>query len=191
LRIGVLALQGDVEEHSVALARVGATPVPVKNWRQVSGIEGLVIPGGESTTFSQLVDDKLYLALKDAIGDGLAVLATCAGLIYLAKQVSGGTHYQRFLEVLDVGVRRNAYGDQRFSFEAKVHFKPLGTDVVAPFIRSPRIVSVGDGVEVIATLEDEPVGVRQGRVIGLAFHPELTEDTRIHEYFLSIAKEGT
>jgi 5'-phosphate synthase pdxT subunit len=179
LRIGVLALQGAFREHARALERLGAEVVEVRRTADVDGLDGLVIPGGESTTIMRLA--ALY-GLDDAIRvfPG-AIFGTCAGLIVLDRAHLG---------VLDVEVDRNAYGRQIASFEADVELNDGTASFRGVFIRAPRVLDVGDGVEVIAELDGDPVLLRSGRVLVASFHPELTDDPRIHEMFLELVTEG-
>ena len=172
-RIGVLALQGAFREHAAVLRGLGAAVVEVRLPRELDGLDGLVIPGGESTTMMRLA--RLY-ALDDAIRSFPgAVLGTCAGMIVLDR---------RHLDLVDLEVDRNAYGRQVASFEADVELAWDGTPLHGVFIRAPRVTSLGDGVEVLGELEGEPVLVRDGRYLLASFHPELTGDTRVHELFL-------
>ncbi|HZT08212.1 MAG TPA: pyridoxal 5'-phosphate synthase glutaminase subunit PdxT [Chloroflexota bacterium] len=187
VRIGVVALQGAFREHREVLARLGAETVEVRRPEDLNGLDGLVIPGGESTTIRLLMTEfGLEPDLRDAIARGLPVLGTCAGMIVLAKRVDGEPIPG--LEGLDVSVRRNAFGRQVDSFEQDLVFPAVGDQPVhAVFIRAPVVESVGEGVEVLARIEDgRIVAVKQGAVLGIAFHPELTPDTRIHRYFLDL-----
>lgn len=193
--IGVLALQGDFERHRQALERLEAATRPVRRPSELAGCAGLVVPGGESTTLSRLIDraglrEPLVVFARES-----AVLATCAGLILLAARLEGeqNDHGVRTLGVLDCTVRRNGYGRQIDSFHGAVDLALLdGTAAPFPgvFIRAPRICSVGPAAAVIASRGGEPVAVRQGKVLGLAFHPELTDDLRLHAAFLALAREG-
>ncbi len=195
-RIGVLALQGDFLEHEVALRHLGQEVVQVRTVAHLDGIDGLIIPGGESTTFGRLMSDLgLYRALADMIAAGLPVWGTCAGLILLARHVLDLSYPT--LAALDIVVDRNAYGRQVDSFEMDVQVPVLGPEPFrAIFIRAPVIQAVGEGVEVLARLpqgEDvprvgagTPIAVCQGRVLGTTFHPELTQDLRFHRHFLEL-----
>lgn len=186
LSVGVLALQGDFERHLAALRRAGAEAREVRTAADLAGLDGLVIPGGESTTMLKLIEgDPLEAALGDFIDRGGAVFGTCAGLILLAREVLQPP--QRSLGRLDVVVERNAYGRQTNSFEATVAVEGVG-DVRGVFIRAPRIASVGDAVEVLATHGGDPVVVRQGRILGASFHPELTDDDRLLRSFLDLLR---
>ncbi|MHB1135084.1 MAG: pyridoxal 5'-phosphate synthase glutaminase subunit PdxT [Chloroflexota bacterium] len=186
--IGVLALQGAFVEHAAVLRRLGATVREVRLPQQLAGLDGLVIPGGESTTIGKLlVAYELLEPLRARLQEGLPVLATCAGLILLARDIGGGE--QPLLGVLDAVVQRNAFGRQLQSFETELAVPALGpTPFPAIFIRAPLIRSVGPGVDVLATLPDgRIVAARQGSLVATAFHPELTPDARLHEYFLRAA----
>jgi len=199
-RVGVLALQGDVREHAQALERCGARTVAVRSPADLRGLAGIVLPGGESTTVSMLlVREGLAQPLAGELRAGLPALATCAGLIVLARQVLDGRPDQHVCGVLDVVVRRNAFGRQVASFERPVDIAVLGP-VAFPgvFIRAPWLESVGPQVEVLAHVADadghpRAVMVRQGAVIGTSFHPELTADDRVHALLLGrcTAPSGT
>ncbi len=193
LPVGLLALQGDFARHEAAFAALGVPTCPVRRPAELAGVRGLVIPGGESTTLSRLVDlVGLRAPLRDFAGER-PLLGTCAGLIMLCAELvdeATGDHGVRTLGLLDCSVRRNAYGRQVDSFTAPVALPGLGPDAApfpAVFIRAPRLVRTGPGVEVLATHDGHPVAVRQGRLLGLAFHPELTGDLRLHRAFLDLA----
>jgi pyridoxal 5'-phosphate synthase pdxT subunit len=186
-RIGVLALQGAFREHIHALQSLGADAFEVRRPSELEGIDGLVIPGGESTTIRMLMDEfELTPVLRQRIAEGLPVLGTCAGMIVLAKQVDGSP--VEGLNALDIDVRRNAFGRQVDSFETELPIPALGSDPFhAVFIRAPAVQSTEPQVDVLARLEDGTVvGVREGTVVGIAFHPELAQDPRFHEYFLRL-----
>jgi 5'-phosphate synthase pdxT subunit len=177
--IGVLAVQGNFREHAAVLRRLGARVVEVRKPEQVGELDGLVIPGGESTTFMRLM--RLY-GLDEAVREfGGAVLGTCAGMIVLDRNHLG---------VVDLEVDRNAYGRQVASFEADLELAGEHLPLRGVFIRAPRVHDVGSEVEVLAELDGEPVLVRQGRFILASFHPELTDDARVHERFLELVEEG-
>jgi 5'-phosphate synthase pdxT subunit len=177
---GVLALQGDFDAHRRALAAAGARAIEVRRVRELEGIGGLVIPGGESTALLKLMEDEPWLdALRSFHARGGAILGTCAGAILLARRVEPA---QPSAGILDVTVARNAYGRQADSFEAAVEL-PGGT-VEGLFIRAPRITAVGAGVGVLARLGGDPVAVREGRVLAATFHPELTGAPALHRLFL-------
>lgn len=185
--MGVLALQGDVREHLRALAHLGAEAIPIKGAEQLEHLEGLVIPGGESTTIGKLSERfGLLEPLRQRIDEGMAVFGTCAGLIFLSAAVTEGT--QPLVGRLDVVVRRNAFGRQNDSFEADLDVAGLDRPFHAVFIRAPWVEKVGADVEVLARVDDHPVMVRQGRILGASFHPELTGDDRIHRIFLDIVE---
>jgi 5'-phosphate synthase pdxT subunit len=190
LKIGVLALQGGAREHLRALESAGATPVEVKKPAQLAGVDALVLPGGESTTIGKLLDRfELLEPLKERANDGMPLYGTCAGLILMANEIVGGGDAPHRLGVMDVGVRRNAYGRQVDSFESELEVKGLESSFTAVFIRAPVIVRVGDGVEVLATCDEVPVLVRQGHLMASSFHPEMTGDARLHEVFVEIVRK--
>lgn len=183
--VGVLALQGDFREHIATLDRLGVETRPVRLPEHLEGIDALVIPGGESTTIGKLaVRFGLFEPLREAIRAGLPTLGTCAGLIFAAGAVTEGDQY--LLNVLDVVVERNAFGRQSASFEADIEIEELDDGFHAVFIRAPWVTKVGDGVDVLAAIDDHPVMVRQGAILATSFHPELTDDTRIHEILLDL-----
>jgi len=183
----VLALQGDTREHLRALESAGATPVEVKTAAQLAGVDALVLPGGESTTIGKLLDRfDLLGPLKERTNDGMPLYGTCAGLILMANEIRGGQTVPHRLSVMDVGVRRNAYGRQVDSFEAELEVKGLDDSFTAVFIRAPVVERVGKGVEVLATCDDVPVVVREGHLMASSFHPEMTGDARLHEMFVEM-----
>jgi 5'-phosphate synthase pdxT subunit len=178
VRIGVLAVQGNFREHAAMLRRLGAEPVEVRTPADLADVEGLVIPGGESTTFMHLM--RLY-GLDEAVRRfGGPVFGTCAGMIVLDREHLG---------LVDVAVARNAFGRQVASFEADLDVEGEAEPLRGVFIRAPRVRDVGPDVEVLAELDGEPVLLRQGRFLVASFHPELTNDTRVHERFLSLVRE--
>jgi pyridoxal 5'-phosphate synthase pdxT subunit len=184
--IGVLDLQGDVREHVAALAEVGARARLVKHPAELEGLDGLVLPGGESTTLSMLLESTgLFDAIAVRLDAGdLPVFGTCAGLILLAREVLDGRPDQRMFGALDAVVRRNGYGRQRQSFEAEIVLgSGEGPPLPTVFIRAPFVVSVGEDVEVLAELDGVPVLVRHGSALASSFHPELTPDRRVHRLF--------
>jgi 5'-phosphate synthase pdxT subunit len=187
MKTGVLALQGGYRPHAEALAALGADPFEVRLPRDLASADGLVLPGGESTTVARLLKTSgLLEPLAARLADGLPVLATCAGLILVATDVVGGRPGQPSLAAIDVTVRRNAHGSQRESFETDLDVDGLGGGPFrGVFIRAPSVERTGPGVEVWARLDGRPVAVRQGRVLGLAFHPELSGDLRLHQRFLT------
>jgi 5'-phosphate synthase pdxT subunit len=184
--VGVLALQGDVREHLAAFRRCGAEALPVRLGAELDMVDALAIPGGESTTMSKLLRAfDLEAPLRRRLEAGLPTLTTCAGLILLSRAISDGTDDQLATGTLDITVRRNGYGSQVESFEADLTVSGLGErSFRGVFIRAPRVTGVGDGVEVLARFDGEPVALRQGPHIGLTFHPEMTGDDRIHQLFL-------
>ncbi len=186
--IGVLAFQGDVREHLLAVEAAGAKAVEVRTDAQLAAIDGLILPGGESTTISKLARIfDLFDPLKEAVAGGLPTFGTCAGLILLADRILDGIDGQETLGVLDVTVRRNAFGHQTESFETNLAFKGIdGPDLVAAFIRAPIIEQVGPGADILATLPSGAVvGVRQNSILGISFHPEVTDENRVHRFFIN------
>ena len=194
--IGVLALQGDVKEHEVALQAVGAHTIRVRSAEDLSGISGLVIPGGESTTMSNLaIRAGLFEPLRSASSAGLPMYGSCAGMIMLADRVTDARPDQQTIGGLDVTVRRNAFGRQVDSFEIDLDVPVVGmTPFKAVFIRAPLVESTGPEVEVLSILRRDGaagtiVAVRQGVRLATSFHPELTGDTRIHDLFVQIVRQ--
>jgi 5'-phosphate synthase pdxT subunit len=197
--VGVFALQGDVREHVQTLAGLGASTVAVRRPADLDGLDGLVLPGGESTTMYKLaMSFDLLEPLRSAVKAGLPAYGSCAGMIMLANRIEDGIDGQRTIGGLDVVVRRNAFGRQVDSFEADVDFAELaGGPVHAVFIRAPWVESTGAGVEVLARIDGGPadgrvVAVRggaEGQLLATSFHPELTGDARVHELFLRMVKE--
>lgn len=188
-KIGVLALQGDVVEHERALRRAGAESTRVRRAAELAEVDGLVIPGGESTTVGMLLERfGLMEPLQERIRAGLPVFGTCTGIILLAREIEGSG--QPRIGALDIAVERNAYGRQVDSFETDVPVPEIGEEPVrAVFIRAPQIKSVAPGVEVLARGESGPLLVRQGKLLGATFHPELTDDARVHELFVRMVRE--
>ena len=193
-RIGVLALQGDFREHICVLRRLGAEANEVRLPQHLAGLDGLILPGGESTTIGKLAAEyQLLDPLCESAANGLPMWGTCAGLILLARDVG---HLQPLIGALDVKVKRNAFGRQVDSFEADLTVSALiepERPFRAVFIRAPLISNVGPDVRVLASLEDTNgiVAVQQGHLLGTAFHPELTDDDRFHRYFLALVEEMT
>ena len=191
MRIGVLALQGDVAEHLAALAACHVTGVPVRRPAELAAVDGLILPGGESTTIDKLLRAfGLFEPLRAAIAAGFPVYGSCAGLILLATTILDGKPDQQTLGGLDVVVRRNAFGRQVDSFEADIDLG-AGPPLRAVFIRAPWVEAVGPSVQVLATIRSGPaagrvVGVRSGNVLATSFHPEVTTDLRIHRQFIDI-----
>jgi 5'-phosphate synthase pdxT subunit len=190
VRIGVLALQGDVREHVHALAAADASAVPVRRPDDLNGLDGVVIPGGESTTIGKLlVTFELLEPLRKAIEAGLPAYGSCAGMILLADRVLDGTADQVGLGGIDMTVRRNAFGRQVDSFEATVDVETVGA-VEGVFIRAPWVEQLGASAIPLARHDGRIVVVRQGPLLATAFHPELTGDPRIHQLFVSIVREN-
>jgi 5'-phosphate synthase pdxT subunit len=191
VKIGVLALQGDFDRHAKALARCGVEAIEVRKPEQLGDVDGLIIPGGESTTLLKLMDAWGFVpALEKFRAEGRPIFGTCAGLILLARDVEQPSQFS--LGFIDVGVERNAYGRQRDSFEAHgtVTLEGRATPVEMVFIRAPRIRRVGAGVHTLAAWKDEPVMARQGSVLVATFHPELTDDPTVHEYFCEMVSRA-
>jgi len=199
--VGVLALQGDVREHLAALEAAGVQAVPVRRRSELEAVDGLVIPGGESTTMSRLLGVfDLYEPLVARLREGLPAYGSCAGMIMLASEILDTRPDARHLDALDVTVRRNAFGRQVDSFETDLDFtgitdRPGADPLHAVFIRAPWIERAGPGVQVLATVPGGPaagriVAVREGNVLATSFHPEVTGDLRVHQYFVDMLKEG-
>lgn len=189
MKIGVLALQGAVAEHIKLIEKAGAEGVIIKKTEQLSEIDGIIIPGGESTTIGKLMRTYHFIeALQSFSGQGKPIFGTCAGLIVIAKEIVGQP--EAHLGLMDIKVARNAFGRQRESFEADLPIKGIAEDVRAVFIRAPLIESVGEGVDVLATYRDQIVAARQGHLLAASFHPELTDDERMHAYFLDMVREA-
>jgi 5'-phosphate synthase pdxT subunit len=182
--VGVLALQGAFAAHSECLASIGVASLEVRTPTDLASVDALMMPGGESSTMSQLLESsQLFDAISVRITDGMPVFGTCAGMILLSSEILDGRSDQRSFSAIDISVRRNAFGRQRDSFE-KTLATPAG-DFNGVFIRAPRIERVGPAVEVLAHIDDEPVFVRQGNVMACSFHPELAGDARLHQFFVS------
>jgi len=188
-RIGVLALQGAFAAHAEKFIALGADVVEVRRPEHLTGLDGLVLPGGESTTMSNLLTSSgLAGPLANAIVSGLAVFGTCAGMILLSSNILDGRDDQISFSAIDATVRRNAYGRQVDSFECDLSVTSLDTPFHAIFIRAPAIETLGSGVEVLASWNDAPVLIRSGRIMAASFHPELTPDSRIHRLFLDLVE---
>ena len=186
MRVGVFALQGDVREHLQLLTSLGVESIEVRNAEQLANCDGLIIPGGESTTISKLID---IFGLRDDllayIAQGKPVYGTCAGMIMLATEVLDEASGQQSLKAMNISVRRNAFGSQLDSFEASVEF--AGSPVEVAFIRAPIVEHVGENVQVLSKLSTGAiVAVREGNLLATSFHPELTGDSAVHEYFLGM-----
>jgi 5'-phosphate synthase pdxT subunit len=198
LHIGVLALQGDVREHLAALRALGADPVSVRRPAELAACDGLVIPGGESTTMVKLARIfELLEPLREAVRDGLPAFGTCAGMIMLADRIEDGAAGQESIGGLHITVRRNAFGRQVDSFEEDLHIRELGGQPVrAVFIRAPWVEDAGESVQVLARVEHGPaagriVAARQGDLLVTSFHPEVTGDHRVHQFFVDIVRQHT
>ena len=196
-RIGVLAVQGDVREHVRALEASGAGATTVRRPAELELVDGLVVPGGESTTMDKLVRAfALYEPLRARIAAGMPAYGSCAGMIMLADRIADGRADQQTLGGLDITVRRNAFGRQVDSFEEDLHIHAIGgAPLRAVFIRAPWVEECGTGVEVLATVEEGPaagrvVAVRQGRLLATSFHPEMTGDHRFHELFVQMVRDA-
>ena len=190
MRVGVFALQGDVREHLQLLTSLGVESIEVRNADQLATVDGLILPGGESTTISKLID---IFGLRDDllayISSGNPVYGTCAGMIMLASEVLDAASGQQSLKAMDISVRRNAFGSQLDSFEASIEF--AGKTVDAAFIRAPIVERVGEQVQVLSKLSSGAiVAVKQGNLLATSFHPELTGDSAVHEYFLGMISKS-
>lgn len=190
MRIGVFALQGDVREHVRTLSSMGIDHLEVRNALDLSKVDGLILPGGESTTMSKLIDIfGLRKSLNDFISSGKPVFGTCAGMIMLANEVLDSASGQSSLGAMDISVRRNAFGSQIDSFESEIEFN--GRAVKVAFIRAPIVERVGPGVQVLSQLPNQAVvAVRSGNLLATAFHPELTGDNSVHEYFVDMVSKS-
>ena len=185
MQVGVLALQGAFAAHSDCLTSIGVQSIEVRTPEQLNSVDALLMPGGESSTMSQLLESSgLFDPISTRIADGMPVFGTCAGMILLSSEILDGRSDQRSFSAIDISVRRNAFGRQVDSFESAIN-SSVG-DFHGVFIRAPRIERVGEEVEVLGSINDEPVLVRQGNVLAASFHPELSNDARLHEYFVSI-----
>lgn len=192
-RIGVLAVQGDVVEHIRALTMAGAEAVPVRRPEELAAVDGLVIPGGESTTIERLLRIfDLADPLRARLAEGMPAFGSCAGLILLSAEILDGHRDQQGVGALDITTRRNAFGRQVDSFEVDLAFEGLEDPVHAVFIRAPWVERVGPGVEVLASVvrdgAEHPVAVRQGNVLATSFHPEVTDDVRVHALFVELVR---
>jgi len=186
MKVGVLALQGDVREHISSLIACGVDPISVRRRSEIDQIDALVLPGGESTTIAQLAEVfGIYDQLKARIAAGMPVYGSCAGMILLANEILDAKAGQKTFGGLNITVRRNAFGRQVDSFESDISFNDGSTELIkAVFIRAPWVEKVGDGVEILATVENHAVAVRSKTLLATSFHPELTADHRIHRYFI-------
>ena len=191
MKIGILALQGAFAEHAKVLDKLGVTGVEIRNLedfqKHQSDLAGLILPGGESTTMGKLLrDQNMLIPLRGAILNGLPVFGTCAGLILLAKEIT--SQEESHLATMDIVVERNAYGRQLGSFYTEAECKGVGK-IPMTFIRGPIISSVGKGVEVLATVDDQIVAAQEKNMLVTSFHPELTDDVSLHQYFINMCKE--
>jgi 5'-phosphate synthase pdxT subunit len=186
MKVGVLALQGDVREHVSSLIACGVDPITVRRSSEIDQIDALVLPGGESTTIAQLAEVfGIYDQLKSRIAAGMPVYGSCAGMILLADEILDAKVGQKTFGGLNITVRRNAFGRQVDSFESDIAFADGSTELIrAVFIRAPWVEKVGEGVEVLASVENHAVAVRSKTLLATSFHPELTGDHRIHRYFI-------
>ncbi len=189
IKIGVLALQGAVAEHIRGIEKAGAEGVVIKKTEQLADIQGIIIPGGESTTIGKLMRTYGFIdELRKFSAAGKPIFGTCAGLIVIAKEITGQP--EAHLELMDITVARNAFGRQRESFETDLAIKGIADNVRAVFIRAPLIEKVGPGVDVLATHDGQIVAAQQGHLLAASFHPELTDDFRMHSYFLDMVKQS-
>ena len=191
MKIGILALQGAFAEHAKVLDKLGVTGVEIRNLddfqKYQSDLSGLILPGGESTTMGKLLrDQNMLIPLRGAILNGLPVFGTCSGLILLAKEIT--SQEESHLGTMDIVVERNAYGRQLGSFYTEAECKGVG-QIPMTFIRGPIISSVGEGVEVLATVDDQIVAAQEKNMLVTSFHPELTDDVGLHQYFINMCKE--
>jgi 5'-phosphate synthase pdxT subunit len=189
VKIGVLALQGAIREHVKCLEAPNTEVIVVKKVEQLADIDGLVFPGGESTTMRRLIDlYGFFEPLKEFAASGKPMFGTCAGLILMASSIEGQD--TGHLAVMNMKVQRNAFGRQRESFETDLHVTGVGEDIRAVFIRAPLILEVGEDVEILSKYGNEIVAARQGNFLACSFHPELTDDHRFHQFFVSIVEEA-
>ena len=189
MKIGVLAMQGAYREHLKILKSLGIEAIDVRYEEDIDNIDGLIIPGGESTTMGKLIKTlDLYDKLKSRIENNMPVWGTCAGMILLAKNIVN--EYYNHLSVMNISVIRNAYGRQLGSFETKAPVKGIGEDIDMVFIRAPYIESVGENVEILSTVDGNIVAAQEGNILVTSFHPELTEDLRLHKYFINIVSKS-
>ncbi|XJZ27343.1 pyridoxal 5'-phosphate synthase glutaminase subunit PdxT [Bacillota bacterium Lsc_1132] len=189
VKVGVLGLQGAVREHVKAVEASGAEAVVIKHKEELNDVDGLILPGGESTTMRRLIDKYDFMdSLKEFARQGKPMFGTCAGLILLAKKIVG--YEAPHIGVMDITVERNSFGRQRESFEADLTINGVADNFPAVFIRAPHIVEAGEDVEILAKHDDRIVAAREGQYLGCSFHPELTEDNRLTEYFVQMVKEA-
>ncbi|MCP9282299.1 pyridoxal 5'-phosphate synthase glutaminase subunit PdxT [Bacillus wiedmannii] len=189
VKIGVLGLQGAVREHIKSVEASGAEAVVVKRVEQLEGIDGLILPGGESTTMRRLIDKYAFMEpLRTFAKSGKPMFGTCAGMILLAKTLIG--YEEAHIGAMDITVERNAFGRQKDSFEVALSIKGVGEEFIGVFIRAPYVVNVADDVEVLSTHGDRMVAVKQNQFLAASFHPELTDDHRVTAYFVEMVKEA-
>ncbi|KOP78017.1 pyridoxal 5'-phosphate synthase glutaminase subunit PdxT [Cytobacillus solani] len=189
IKIGVLGLQGAVREHVISIEACGAEAIVIKRKEQLDEIDGLILPGGESTTMRKLIDKYDFMrSLKEFAELGKPMFGTCAGLILLAKNIVG--YDEPHIGVMDVKVERNSFGRQKESFEADLDIAGVAEDFQAVFIRAPHIVQAGGNVEILAKHKERIVAAREGNILGCSFHPELTDDHRLNGYFINMVKEA-
>ena len=190
MKIGILALQGAFAEHARVLEKLGVSSVEIRNlddFQHQNDLSGLILPGGESTTMGKLLrDQNMLIPIREAILSGLPVFGTCAGLILLAKEIT--SQEESHLGTMDMVVERNAYGRQLGSFYTEAECKGVG-QIPMTFIRGPIISSVGEGVEILATVDNQIVAAQEKNMLVTSFHPELTDDVRLHQYFINMCKE--
>ena len=186
MKVGVLALQGDVREHIHSLQECDVQAFPVRRSSEIESVDALIVPGGESTTIAQLAEVfGVYELIKNRIEEGMPVYGSCAGMILLAKEILDAKVGQKSFGGLDITVRRNAFGRQVDSFESDIAFADGSTDLIrAVFIRAPWVEKVGESVQILASVDSHPVAVRSRTALATSFHPELTGDNRIHLYFI-------
>lgn len=191
MKIGILGIQGDVDLHRKKLEEAGLDWCIVKKAHELEGIDGFILPGGESTTISKMLERyNMNKVLKEKIVDGLPVLATCAGTVLLASRIEDGEEEISPLGILSIKIKRNAYGRQRESFEVPLKINLGGREekIVGVFIRAPKIVEFWNGVDVLGTFEESPVMVKQGKIIAMTFHPELSDGVAVYKFFEEIIK---
>jgi len=189
ITVGILGLQGAVREHVNAVEQCGAKAVVVKTVEQLEELDGLILPGGESTTMRRLLDQYHFMEpLKEFAASGKPMFGTCAGLILLAKRI--GETEEVHLGLMDITVERNSFGRQRDSFEADIAIAGVADSMTAVFIRAPHIVEAGENVEILAKYNGRIVAAKEGQFLGCSFHPELTDDIRFTQYFIDMCKDG-
>ncbi|TCJ01257.1 pyridoxal 5'-phosphate synthase glutaminase subunit PdxT [Cytobacillus praedii] len=189
IKIGVLGLQGAIREHIQSIEACGAEAIVIKHKEQLDEADGLILPGGESTTMRKLIDKYDFMrSLKEFAESGKPMFGTCAGLILLAKNIIG--YDEPHIGVMDVKVERNSFGRQKESFEADLDIAGVAEDFQAVFIRAPHIVQAGENVEILAKHKERIVAAREGNILGCSFHPELTDDHRLTAYFIDMVKEA-